>query len=188
MTLFRNRYRVESARLKGYDYSSPGEYFLTIDTKGMVEWFGKVEKGEMIRNEIGEKVYQLWLTIPQHHENVMLDEFVVMPNHIHGILVLSAIPRKDVARDVSTKDNANFMSTISPKRGSLSTIIGSHKSAVTKWCHDNSYDDFQWQPRFHDHIIRNERQLYAIREYIRDNPARWEEVRGSSRRSEQWMD
>jgi putative transposase len=188
VTLFRNKFRIESARLKGYDYSSPGEYFITIDTKAMVGWFGKVEKGRMIRNDIGEKVRQLWLTIPQHHKNVMLDEFVVMANHIHGILVLSRIPRKDVARDVSAKGNANFMSTISPKCGSLSTIIGSHKSAVTKWCHDNGHDDSQWQPRFHDHIVRNPLELERIREYIRDNPRNWEYEKNSPSGLLPWID
>jgi putative transposase len=188
MSLFKNKYRIESARLKGYNYSSPGEYFITIDTKSMVEWFGRVENGVMVRNDIGEMVRQLWLTIPQHHNNVTLDEFIVMPNHIHGILALLQYPCKDVARDVSTRNKNNFMSSISPKCGSLSKIIGSHKSALTNWCHKQGHDDFQWQPRFHDHIIRSQQELDHIREYIRDNPGRWQEEKNSPSGLADWLD
>jgi putative transposase len=188
MTLYHNKYRIESSRLKGYDYNLPGEYFVTIDTKSMVRWFGEVEKGGMIRNEIGEIAHDMWLKIANHHKNVVLDEFIVMPNHIHGILVLSADLCKDVACDVSTRNKNNFMSTISPKSGSLSTIVGSYKSAITKWCHENGYVDFQWHSRFHDHIIRNERELNSIREYIRNNPVNWVREKNSPSELTRWLD
>jgi REP element-mobilizing transposase RayT len=154
----------------------------------MVEWFGRVEKGKMIQNKVGETAYQTWLNIPNHHNNVVLDEFVVMPNHIHGILALGDDLRKDVACDVSTRNKNNFMSIISPKRGSMATIIGSYKSAVTKWCHENGFDDFAWQPRFYDHIIRNERELTSIREYLQNNPANWEREKNSPSELARWVD
>jgi len=188
MTLFRDKYRIESFRLKGFDYASPGSYFITINTKSKVEWFGNVENGIMIQNEIGRMVHQLWMTIPQHHTNVVLDEFIVMPNHLHAILILTQKPCRDVARDVSTKDKSNFMSMISPKPGSLSTVIGSHKSAITKWCHENGYPDFIWQPRFHDHIIRNNQELNTIRQYILNNPTNWEHEKNSPAEFADWMD
>ena len=181
MTLFKNKYRIESARLQGYDYSLPGEYFVTICAGGMVEYFGDVVNGEMKRNDIGEIAHKIWMEIPNHHEYTMLDEFIIMPNHVHGIIILcehghgkdvanknklSIVDGRDVACNVSTK--------ISPKRGSLGTVVRSYKSAVSNWCHANGYPDFSWQPRFYDHIIRNDKGLNAIREYIQNNPAQWE--------------
>jgi REP element-mobilizing transposase RayT len=88
MTLFNNKYRIESARLKGYDYSFPGEYFVTICTGGMIEYFGDVMDGEIKRNDVGEIAHKAWIEIPNHHKHVMLDEFIIMPNHVHGIIVL----------------------------------------------------------------------------------------------------
>jgi REP element-mobilizing transposase RayT len=171
MTLFNNKYRIESARLKGFDYSSPGEYFVTICTGGMIEYFGEVVDDEMKRDALGEIAHQMWMHIPNHHEHVMLDEFIVMPNHVHGIIILCEKDH-DVA---NSKDVAcNVFTGISPKRGSLSTIIRSYKSGVSNWCHANGYEDFSWQPRFYDHIIRDEKGLNAIREYIHNNPAQWE--------------
>jgi REP element-mobilizing transposase RayT len=194
MTLFNNKYRIESARLKGYDYSSPGEYFVTICTGGMIhpvryiklqnhhrikktisqgKYFGDVMDGEMKRNDVGVIARQMWMDIPNHHKYVSIDEFVVMPNHVHGIIVLcendhgkNVAHGRDVACNVSTR--------ISPKRESLSTIIRSYKSGVSNWCHANGYEDFSWQSRFYDHIIRDEKGLNAIREYIHNNPAQWE--------------
>jgi len=182
MTLFKNKYRIESARLKGYDYSSPGEYFVTICTKGMVEWFGEVVDGIMKRNDIGEFAHQMWMDIPTHHENITMDEYIIMPNHVHGIIVLLEdrhvsigektkfiIQSRDVACSVSTSITAK----ISPKHGSLGAIIRSYKSAVSNWCHTNGHDVFAWQPRFHDHIIRDEKDLNNTREYIVNNPLKW---------------
>lgn len=173
MTLFKNKYRIESARLKGYDYSSPGEYFVTICTGGMIEYFGNVVNGEMNRNDVGEIANRLWLDIPNHHKNTMLDEFTIMPNHVHGIIILC---ENDNGRDVA----CNASTGISPKRGSLGVIVRSFKSAVSNWCHSNGYPDFSWQPRFYDHIIRDEKGLNAIRQYIKNNPAHWDYDRNNT--------
>jgi REP element-mobilizing transposase RayT len=176
MTLFQGKYRIESIRLKGWDYTSPGEYFVTICTKGMVEWFGRVNGNVMQMNDIGDVARRCWIEIPQHHTDIALDEFIVMPNHVHGIIVINehhGENRRDVAGNVSTGTTPS----ISPKSGSLSAIIRSYKSAVTNWCAKHGYDDFTWQPRFYDHIIRNDKSLNTIREYIRNNPAHWESDR-----------
>ena len=130
----------------------------------------------------------MWLQIPEHHNAVTLDQFIVMPNHIHRIIELKGDRVSDVACNVATKDNSKTMSDISPKKGSLGTIVRSYKSAVTNWCHTNVYPDFVWQSKFHDHIIRNQKDLDRIRNYIRDNPANWEGDRRSPSALEDWMD
>jgi putative transposase len=179
MTLFKNKYRIESVRLKGYNYSSPGEYFITICTGGRIKWFGNVVNGEMKRNEMGEIAHQSWMEIPNHHTNVLLDEFIVMPNHVHGIIVLcgnvACNPDGNVENENCRDVVCNVSTTgISPKRGSLGAIIRSYKSAVTNGCHTRGHDKFTWQSRFYDHIIRDEKGLNEIRFYIRNNPSRWE--------------
>jgi REP element-mobilizing transposase RayT len=176
---FRNQYRIKSARLEGYDYSSTGGYFVTICTRDREYWFGEIVGGKMQLSAIGEMTNRYWQEIPKHFDNVDLDESVVMPNHVHGIiLILRERPDddRDVACNVSTDAQSKnlAMSVISPKPGSLGTIMRSYKSAVTRWCGKNSYPQFAWQSRFYDHIIRNEKSLMAIRQYIYNNPAKWE--------------
>lgn len=188
MSLYKNKYRIESARMRGHDYGSPGEYFVTINTKGMKEWFGEVRNAQMVRNEIGEIARRMWMQIPNHHTNVTLDSFVIMPNHVHGIVVLHCHRGSDVACNVATKNDIKSMSTISPKRGSLGAVIRSYKSAVTNWCHTNDQPDFAWQPRYHDHVIRNDRELSAIREYIENNPMRWDIDRNNPTSIRSWID
>lgn len=183
---FRSRYRIKSARLEGYDYSAIGGYFVTICTRDRECWFGEIVRGKMQLSEIGKMARQYWQEIAQHFDNVDLDEFVIMPNHVHGVLLIFRDGGRDVAlrdgRDVACNvstdadtDSKNLaMSAISPKPGSLGTIIRSYKSAVTRWCGKNNYPQFAWQPRFYDHIIRNEKSLMAIRQYIYNNPVKWE--------------
>ena len=176
MTLYRNKYRVESRRQKGWDYTSPGEYFVTICTLGKVDWFGQIRDGQMLRNEMGEVAHRMWLELEAQRcgtRSVLLIRMAPfgamtlsglrLPNHVHGIVVLCCHPGSDVARNVAPRNNTKSMSTISPKPGSLGAVIRSYKSAVSKWCHANGFDDFTWQPRFHDHIIRNDLELYPVR-------------------------
>jgi REP element-mobilizing transposase RayT len=208
MTLFKNKYRIESSRLKGYDYSSLGEYFITIDSKSMVEWFGTVQSGQMVPNEVGHIVHQLWLNIPDSHDNVVLDDFVVMPNHVHGIIGLTELGTnrrvvcRDRKNDVVGRDANIRVSTgkISKQHGgatgernpmlsqnSLSFIVRSYKGRVSYEIH-KKHPDFAWQARFHDHIIRDNIELDRIREYIRENPGRWEEEKNSPSGLANWSD
>jgi REP element-mobilizing transposase RayT len=194
--------------LKGFDYSLPGEYFITIDTKGMAEWFGKVEHGQMVRNDIGEIAHQLWLDIPNIHENALLDDFVVMPNHVHGIIGLTEVGnnRRVVCRDgyndvvgrdanirVSTgnniKQHGGATGAHNPmlSQYSLPFILRSYKGRATFEIH-KQHRDFSWQARFHDHIIRSQQELDRIRKYILENPGRWEEDKNSPSESEEWTD
>lgn len=188
MTLFKNRYRVESTRLKGHNYSSPGKYFVTICTSGKKDWFGEIHQQQMIRNKAGEIAHKFWEEIPIHFKGVVLDEFEIMPDHIHGIIVLRNYSRGDVACNVATKQNPKTMLAISPKRGSLGSIMRSFKSAVSNSCHSNGYPDFCWQSKYHDHIIRSGVELDAIRFYIHNNPAQWDEDRNNGARNENWME
>ncbi len=173
-------YRVESARLKGWDYSAEGLYFVTLCTKDRQPFFGAVREGEILLSAIGIIAGQYWLELGDHHPHAIAGDFVVMPNDVHGIVeltqpraVTSGDRHQDVACNVST--GSAGMGAISPEAGSLGVVVRSYKATVSRWCRRNGYEDFAWQSRFHDHIIRDERSLQHIRQYILDNPARWPE-------------
>lgn len=172
MSKYNNKYRIESVRLKDWDYSKPWYYYVTINTKDHVECYGKVENDEMILNELGKIAEDEWLKTKVIRKNVDLDYYVIMPNHVHGIVIINDAC-KTVARNGFT-ENENKYSQISPKANSLSAIIRSFKSAVTKRARENGYNNFSWQPRFYDRIIRNEKELYQIRKYIQQNPLKWD--------------
>ena len=174
MTLFKNKYRIESARLKGWDYRAPGYYFVTIVTKGRIPYFGKVEGHDVRLSAIGEIAAQCWAENPQHHTGIELDEWIIMPNHAHGIIILvdRVATVETLQCNVSTVAK-NQMAAISPKTGSLSVAVRSFKSAVTKLAHKTGHE-FGWQERYWDRIIRNEAELNRIRNYIRANPSNWE--------------
>jgi len=105
MTKFKNTFRVESARLKNWDYSSPWWYYITINTKDQIEYFGEVINEKMILNDLGITADSYWKEIPKHFKNVELDYYVIMPNHIHGIIIINESGNntcRDVACNVST--------------------------------------------------------------------------------------
>jgi REP element-mobilizing transposase RayT len=172
MTLFRNKYRIETARLRNWDYASAGWYFVTICTQGRMCFFGEVNDHEMHLSAIGAAAFDCWQAIPSHSPpNVHLDVFVVMPNHLHGIIVIEDVEKVE---DTRRQPSSNLLSQISPQRGSLGAVIRSYKSAVTRWCGLNHHLAFAWQPRFHDRIIRDAAELMHIRAYIDNNPANWD--------------
>ncbi|MEN8139366.1 MAG: transposase [Bacteroidota bacterium] len=197
---YQNRYRIKSARLEGYDYSQPGMYFITICTDKRKHYFGDIVDGKMQLSEIGVLADELWYSIKSHHKNIELHEFVVMPNHIHGILEIvdggnggddDDNGGRDDARIVSTEtentvdnDKSNCindarivskqMKKISPKSGSLGRIIGSYKSVVSKQAHRLGYE-FEWQSRFYDHIIHNKIDYNRISKYVINNPQNWKD-------------
>jgi putative transposase len=153
-------------RLEDYDYSQDGYYFVTICTKDKEEYFGKVENGKMILNKTGEIARNLWKEIPNHFKYGKLDEFNVMPNHVHGIVI---IENNSVLR------NAYMHSLQKRTKMLLSKIIQQYKSSVTREANSLRVDvKFQWHKSFHDHIIRSEKALNNIREYIANNPLKWE--------------
>lgn len=172
MTLFKNTFRIESTRLKGYDYSQPGEYFVTICTHDHECLFGTVADEEVRLSAIGEIAKNCWKEIPKHFLNVDLDEFIIMPNHIHGIIIINdndinmqSTNCRDVQLNVSTR--------ISPRKETLSVVIRTYKATVTTLCRRNGFYEFKWQPGFYEHIIRDEKDLQNTRDYIINNPIKW---------------
>jgi len=170
---FGNKYRIESSRLKDWDYSIPWWYYVTICTKHFRNWFGDVKDGQKILNDLGKIVEEEWLRTKDIRSNVELDYYVIMPNHFHGNIIIMDVETS--RRDVS-KENETGQRPVSTqlKPNSLGSIIGQFKSICTKRIHKLGYLQFQWQPRFYDHIIRNENDLRRIRNYIQNNPLKWE--------------
>jgi REP element-mobilizing transposase RayT len=198
MHKYQNKYRIPSARLPAYDYGSRGAYFITICTKDKQHYFGEIVNSAMQLNAIGLLAQQYWLEIPAHFPFVQLGNFVAMPNHIHGILIIDKTGDVDASGYNGLAGNADVddslgvgdhtgvetlqcnvsteetMRRISPKAGSISTIIRSYKSTVSKYAR-HIHSEFAWQPRFYDHIIRNDESFENIQHYIRTNPENWEQ-------------
>ncbi len=172
--LYKNKYRTQSTRLASWDYRSNAAYFITMCSRNKQPLFGSVIDGKMQLSSIGVLADVCWYEIKNHHHHVSLGEFVVMPNHVHGVLLLDNPVETLHATSLPTSDNR--MSDISPKKGSVSSIIRSYKSAVTRHAHRLGFE-FAWQPRFYDHIIRNERSLTQIHDYILTNPQKWADDR-----------
>jgi len=133
----------------------------------METFFGKVCNHEMILNNMGQIANNLWKLIPDHFNCVILGPFVIMPNHLHGII---SINKSDSSNTVSNLGSTRFRNQ---GKNSLSSIIGSYKSAVSKSVHKIT-SMFSWQPRFYDTIIDNSDTYLRIKKYIEDNPANWE--------------
>ena len=142
-----------SIRLQGYDYTNTGIYFVTICCHQRQHLFGEIDNGEMKINAIGQIVSTLWQKIPQHFPNVELDGFVLMPDHLHGIIIISE----------------------SKEKASLANIIQNFKSISSRKINriNKNYGISIWQRNYYDHIIRNERSLQHMRHYIKNNPLTW---------------
>ncbi len=174
--------RIPSSRLPGWDYATPDMYFVTVCTKDMRCYFGKVVDGKMFLNKVGEIAHQNWLSIPSHNKNVNLDSFIINPNHMHGILILSdwtenpeTHPALETwhATSLRNSKSSDYYANISPKKGSLSAVIRSYKSATTRSIRIVSGGAFSWRARFYDHIIRTKTYLDNLRLYIQRNPQSW---------------
>jgi len=172
----RHKNHRRSIRLKGYDYTQAGAYFVTICTKDRACLFGDVADGVMRLNQMGHIVRQCWLAIPDHFPHVLLDEFVVMPNHVHGILVI--MPTHDVgATHASPLQNDDTPTRPrGPQPRSVASIVGSFKSAAAKRINEHRGTPGApiWQRNYYEHIIRDDESLNLIRNYIADNPLRWQ--------------
>ena len=174
----RNKNR-KSPRLQNWDYGRDAAYFITICTKNREHYFGEIQNGKMIVSPAGAIAHVLWYEIKNHAKNIELGEFVVMPNHVHGILILDG---NDGATAVGTTHALSLPSAPTPGqqrfqnqgKNTVSSIIGSYKSAVTKFCNQLNLPS-GWQIRFHDHIIRNDASFKRISEYIKNNPGNWKE-------------
>jgi len=156
-----------SIRVKRYDYSSAGAYFVTICAADRRCLFGGIKQAEVHLSPIGQIVTECWSNIPQHFPNAELDVFVLMPNHLHGIII---IPGRGAAYRAPT--SAQFGKPVS---SSLPTILGSFKAAVTKLARESTSqpDLIVWQRNYFEHIVGNDRALDKIRDDIEANPWNW---------------
>ncbi len=180
--LFRKRYRIPSARKPGRDYAAPGRYFVTIVTRHRLPWFGDIRHGVMGLSDAGCVAWDCWDQIPRHYPNVSTGAFIVMPDHVHGIITIG--PGIDTmwpvgtspveTWPVETRHAASLPMDPQPvprlATGSLGAIINQYKSACSKYIHQLGYGEFQWQSRFHDRIIRSGDEYDRIAAYIRANP------------------
>ncbi len=173
------KHHRRSIRLKGYDYTQPGAYYITLCTKARQCLFGDVVKGEMRLNSLGYIAFTCWQAIPNHFPHVELDAFVVMPNHLHGILVISdTLIRARHCRAPTIKQNhiPQIEQFGKPVPGSIPTVIRSYKGAVTRRINlicNTKGTSLIWQSNLYEHINRIEESLHNIRQYIRENPWRW---------------
>jgi putative transposase len=214
-----HKHHRRSVRLKGYDYAQPGAYFVTICAQHRECLFGEIQYGEMVLTDAGRMVQAEWERLPQRFSLVTLDTYVVMPNHIHGIIVIHApdtpvgttsvgatlvvAPSESVVAP-SEPVVASSGSVVAPRAGTspaptdtdtgadtdadanirrpaLGDIVGAYKSITTNaymrgvrehgW---RPFDKRVWQRNYHERVIRNERELDAIRRYVADNPLKWE--------------
>jgi REP element-mobilizing transposase RayT len=173
MTLYKNKYRIESARCQSWNYTSNGYYFVTICTRNREHFFGDIVTDKMQLSPIGKIVAEEWQKTAKIRSYIELDAWVVMPNHLHGILIIknqSPPPIIETHRwDISPRQAPK--SRLKPK--SLGSIIGQIKTTCTKRIWDAGFEHFEWQDRFYDHIIRDDRSLQNIQQYIINNPRKW---------------
>ena len=192
---FQNKYRIPSARLQTWDYANNGAYFITICTQNREHFFGNIKNGIMQLSEIGKLAAQFWYEIPNHFSMVELGNFVVMPNQVHGILIVNNIANSVVETRFITSDNDDKNNNINETRliaslqggtarfsgnknpmlnDNISKIVRRYKGRCSFECKKIN-PNFAWQSRFHDHIIRNSKSFENIQNYIEQNPLKWKE-------------
>ena len=200
---YKEKYRMPSARLQGYDYGQNGACFITICTKNRIHFFGEIISSSGFETQdigsgfetqdigsgfetqdigsgfetqdiaslqptpIGIIANEYWQKIPEHFPFVILDEFVVMPDHVHGILIIS----KETHDDASLQ-GTGYVNTFGPQSGNISSVIRGYKAGVKSFATTNKIE-FGWQPRFYDRIIRDADEMKRIRKYIIENPGNW---------------
>lgn len=203
---FRNKYRIESTRLQNWDYGNNAAYFVTICTKNRIHYFGDIVETQNIASldvetqnivsqqmqlsEIGKIANQNWLSIPKHFPFVKLGNHVIMPNHVHGIIIIDkpmdSVETQNIASLQQTENIAfgeqetqgiaslppSINNKFGPQSNNLASIIRGYKSSVKTYATINTID-FVWQPLFHDHIIKSENAFHRISEYILNNPMHW---------------
>ena len=168
-----DKHHRRSIRLKDYDYSQNGAYFVTLSTQNRDYLFGEIVDGVMQLNSLGEIVKAEWINTGEMRPRILIDTFVIMPNHVHGILIIDdcrgTLQRAPTERALTVERFGN------PTSDSIPTIVRLYKSATTKRINllRETPGIAVWQRNYYEHIIRNEVELSHIREYIQINPARW---------------
>lgn len=177
MAYNREIYHRRLLRLKGYDYTQTGAYFVTIVLQNRLCLFGDIVGTEMQLNQAGEIVCRIWETLPNRFPTITIDTFVVMPNHLHGIIIINQRP-VPVGAGLVPAQNVDAQSA--DTLPALGDVIGAYKSLTTveytrgvkmmKW---TPFYRRLWQRNYYEHIIRNDDSLNYIRQYIIDNPGQW---------------
>lgn len=201
MKKFQNKYRIPSSRLKNHDYGANGIYFITICTKNRKHYFGHITethyraspsekthdrasptektnhfacpsptethyRASLFATEIGKIAQKYWAEIADHYPFVTVDAFVVMPDHLHGILIFNNPDKKEWTPN-----------QFGPQSKNLAAVIRGFKSSTKRYANQNGIE-FEWQPRFHESILKDEKALRAVRRYIINNPKKWLETPG----------
>ncbi|NGP76524.1 hypothetical protein G3570_07760 [Balneolaceae bacterium YR4-1] len=196
MKKFKNKYRTDSIRLKGYDYSSEGIYFITICTKNRTHYFGSVIESKMKLSAAGQIVANEWLRTQTKRDRAVLGEWIVMPNHFHALIGLKPKPDTDASHaskaglnrfeqstyrcDLSVRKKAfpwNYKNSFGPQRDNIASIIRGFKGACTRQIRNAVDPDFSWHTGYYDHIVRNQESLDRIEKYIIENPLKWNKDR-----------
>jgi putative transposase len=208
---FQNKYRIPSARASWWDYGRNAAYFVTICTQSRVCYFGDIMETQLILSPLGKIAQSCWNEIPQHFPYVQLDSFVVMPNHVHGIIIINKSNNANDLMDNATEnvtvaDNANMVTgtdvetrliaslqsskqqssgqqkTIGGFAGNKNPMLNNNLSRVIRWYKGRItfeshkiHADFAWQPRYYEHIIRNDQSYQKISDYIINNPVKWDD-------------
>jgi REP element-mobilizing transposase RayT len=175
------RHTRKRNRLVGYDYAQDGYYFVTICVIGRQEIFGQIKNEKMILNEYGRIVHNQWLWLEKQYPYIKLDQYVIMSNHVHGIILLNSenINSVGTGRAEINVGTGRDLSLRGIKIKSLSNLVGAFKTTSSKLIRINGLSEFAWQRSFYDHIIRNHKSLQNIRRYIYYNPARWDSDRNN---------
>jgi putative transposase len=180
-----DKHHRRSIRLKGYDYTQPGVYFTTICVRDRECVLGDVVDGEMVLSDWGQVVAESWQWLAEQYPYVALDACVVMPNHLHGIVIFN--DDSDRGDSCGRGGSRTAPTRTASRRKPLGHLVGAFKTVSTKRINqmrDTPGQPF-WQRNYYEHIVRNERELNAIRWYIRDNPARWlEDIENPDRDSQ----
>ncbi len=174
MTYDPDRHHRHSIRLRGYDYTQAGAYFVTLCAQRRECLFGTITAGEMVLNELGQIVHEEWKRSSEIRREIELDEFVVMPNHMHGIVWI--VEMNDVRADGRPPQPGRAPQPTQRAPKSLGSFVAGFKSAVTKRINEQRGMPRVpvWQRNYYEHIIRNDADLQRIRQYIVNNPLKWE--------------
>lgn len=172
-------YGRRSIRLRGYDYTQVGAYFVTVTVRGRLALFGEVVDDMVRLNDAGEMAREVWQGMPRRFPFVEVDAFVVMPDHVHGIVVIRGDGTRAPIKDAPTPDRADTDVTSTAR--ALGDVVGAYKSLTTaayiRGVHDSHWPPFYgrlWQRNFYERVIRDGYEMNELRAYVRDNPLRLE--------------
>ncbi len=176
MTFNPQEHHRRSIRARGYDYSQPGVYFVTLCTARRACNLGYIQNGKMLRNDVGEAIQRRWLDLPAQFAEVTLDTFVIMPNHLHGIIVLTGPrPPQSAAHIPRMSTDHREAPTRTRKLPTLGHIVGTFKSRSAIEANRILHPIGRpfWQRNYYNHVVRRGRDLDEIRRYIAENPMKW---------------